>query len=323
MNLLCRSRMMFRSSLLLLFMLVALGAAPGGASTQQPKKKTDENGITYPPEDVNLLSMEVNALRTLYLLRGTAPDLAVGSQHPETRLTAIKSSKKLAECAQKGRKREKADVSKDYHQTLIQLRAALIAQDDANIEKFDKQLQDLQKAEEPDLDDGIEITAEARKEASSFVKVYCAADQVVAYIASYGKDLPNPRHLLFTALRVTDKNKGATFGTKATPEEWKALRKFTIREVSWQVAGLNVAKGDDIAARLGELLDKAYAMSEEELKENSLMLRTEARKITDLVGPTDLLRFIIERDAAELLSNPQLMPAIQARLRYLDAKKKS
>ena len=109
---------------------------------------------------------------------------------------------------------------------------------------------------------------------------------------------------------------------KPTPEEWKEIREFTIREVSVQLSGLNATKGDNIAARVGELLDKAYAMSEEDLHKNSLKLRQDARKITDPVGPLALIKNIIERDVAEMLSNPRLVPAAKAALQYSETKKK-
>lgn len=148
---------------------------------------------------------------------------------------------------------------------LVNLRAALIAEDEDRIADLDKKLQDLQKAEDADLDDRVEISDEARKRTANFVRLHCSADQVIAYLASYGKDLPNPRTLLFKTMRVGPK---ATNGKKPTPEEWKEIRAFTIREVTWQVGGLNVAKGDQIGTRVGELLDKAYAMSEEDLSNN-------------------------------------------------------
>jgi hypothetical protein len=307
------------TALLLLGFLVAF-SSDRGAALAQATKKADKTGVPPAPEDVNYLSMEVNALRTLYLLRGSDPDASVGGQNPDERLKEFKT---YSACAQKEeKKREEAKVSDAYRKTLVELRAALIADDVERIEEFDKKLQDLQKAEEPDLDDRVEITDEARKKAGLFVHNHCSADQVITYLASYGKDLPNPRTLLYNAMRVTTKKPG-TFGKKATPEEWKEIRAFTIREVAWQVGGLNLKKGDRVEDRVGALLDKAYAMSDAELKKNTPFLRKQAVIIAGAVAPFDLLKTVIDQDVAEMLSNPRLIPAANARLAYLAANKKS
>jgi hypothetical protein len=55
-----------------------------------------------------------------------------------------------------------ADVSDAYRAVLVDPRAALIAFEEGRIEKLDKPLQDLQKAEEPELDDQIAITDELK-----------------------------------------------------------------------------------------------------------------------------------------------------------------
>jgi hypothetical protein len=314
------------SALLFFGLLVSLSSAPD-AVWAQAKKKPGNAGIAPPPEDANDLSMEVNALRTLYLLRGTDTDLATATQEPDNRLSYIKNPKnKLASCAQKDeKKREPADVSDAYRKVLVDLRAALIALEEEQIEKLDKQLQDLQTAEEPELDDQIEITAEARKKTVEFVKVHFTADQVISYLGSYGKDLPNPRTLLFKAMRLTAPAAGkpGPAGPKPSPEEWKEIRAFTIREMTWMIGGLDAKKGDQTGERVGELLDKAYAMSDAELKQKMPALRLQARAIVDKVGPTALLKHVIEQDVAELLSNPRLIPAAEARLAYLAAKKKA
>jgi len=303
------------AAVLLLGLLVSLSAAPGDVLAQA-KNKADKTGITPAPQDVNDLSMEVNALRTLYLLRGADPDSAVGIQNPDIRLQVFKN---YADCAQKKEKRTQAKVSDAYRKVLVELRGALIAEDVEQIEELDKKLQDMRKDEDPDIDDRVEITDEARKRTADIVRRRCTADQVIIYLASYGKDLPNPRTLIVTAMRVKEKGPVAK---KPTPEEWKEIRAFTIRETTWMLGGLNIDKGDQVGMRVGELLDKAYAMSEEELKKNAFDLRTESRLITEKVGPTDLLKHVIEQDMAELLSNPRLIPAAEARLKYLATKKK-
>ena len=320
----CGPGTFFRGVLLFLGLLVSFSNDPGVASAQaaDPKKKDDKTDIAPAPKDANYLSMEVNALRTLYLLRGTDPGRQVAIQLPLGRLLFIKE--KFASCAQKEeKKREKADISDAYRKVLVELRAALIAGQDERIEELDKQLQELQKVEDPDLDDQVEITDEARKKAENLVKT-CSADQVVAYLASYGKDFPHLQNTLFAAMRVTIDPEKATYEKKPSPEEWKKIRAFTIREVAWQVGGLDSDKQKQIGVQIAKVLDKTYAMSEGDLKKNVAELRQGNR--ANHWGKTsafDLMKNVMDQDIAEMLSNPRLIPAVEARLKYLEATEKA
>ena len=65
------------------------------------------------------------------------------------------------------------------------------------------------------------------------------ADQVLTYLASYGKDLPNPRKLMVQAIFFTAPGELVEKGKRPPPEEWKKIRAFTIREVTWQLDGLD------------------------------------------------------------------------------------
>ena len=313
--------------LLLLGSLAGFGAGPDSVRAQPgAKNKAFENalredpifkstGILVPPQDANDLSMEVNALRTLYLFRGNEADLVDGTQHPDgSRLNLIRA--KAENCKQK-LEREPAVVSDAYRELLVDLRAALIAVDAGRIEDLDAKLQDLQAKEEPDLNDQIEITDISRKATVALVKNEFTAEQVAAYIASYGRELPNPRTLLLAAMRI---KLGKVADTpKPTPEEWKKIREFAIRECSWQLGGLVPRIEEARAAEIGKLLDDAYALSDEDLKKfrNHQALRNRARNIANQVGPTDLIKNVVEHDVAELLSNPRTPAAASARQLHL------
>jgi hypothetical protein len=283
-------------------------------------KKT---GIASPPRDANDLSMEVNALRTLYLFRGD-PDQVEATQHPDgPRLWMIRSKSELCKQAIE---RAPAVVSDAYRKLLIDLRAALLLVDEARIEELDKKLAELQAKEDPDLDDQIQITEPARKITLVIVRSDFTAEQVAGYIQSYGKELPNPRSLLFATMRIEVGKVAET--PKATPEEWKKIREFTMRECSWQLGGIGSAKTEDArAADVAKLLDDAYAFEDKDLKKSRVHqnLRNRARGLAISVGPTDLIKNVIEHDVAELLSNPRTSSAVTARQMYLawkDAKDK-
>jgi hypothetical protein len=49
-------------------------------------------------------------------------------------------------------------------------------------------------------------------------------------------------------------------------------------------------------------------------------LRAEINNICNPQGPTDVIKHVLERDFAELFSNPRLGPAIKAREEYIKKK---
>lgn len=290
-------------TVLLLGALGFLGLVfPSAAARAQPptdQKAAAKIDVGPPPADINDLSMEVAALRTLYLLRADARQLRGMKTHAEHI------------GAQDVRKRQEADVSANYRKVLTDLRAAFIAGEDDRILELSDQLDELTKEEQPELDDDVHISDAARQQAQRSI-LYYEPNKIVHYLAAYGKDFPEPRVLLFRAIGIDGKK-----AKKPDPEEWKAIRDFTIREVSWLVGGLDPKKQQPIADDVAKLLDRAYALSPEELKKQKVPLREEAQRIQNEAAPTDILKHVIELDLAQLLSNPRLIPAVDARLKYL------
>jgi hypothetical protein len=272
---------------------------PGTAHAQTKDTKTAPAKVEFPPaEDVNELSMEVAALRALYLLKAGPLQLKEGKRRAEV-------------CAEKPRQRQPAKVSPNYRKVLTELRAAFVTGKENRIEELSEQLEDLTNEESPYLDDEVEITQEARQRARTWL-VYFEADAIVKYLAAYGKDFPSPRDLLVKTLRLDGKSK------TPTPEEWKETRAFVIREVSWMVAGLDLekAKAQKVGEKVANLLDRGYALSDAELAKQKTSLLNEINAIAHL-PPTDVIAHVIEQDLAELLSNPRLASAITTRQQFL------
>jgi hypothetical protein len=297
----------FRAALFL-FAVGLIGFDPFGppdgpiAARAQPKapKRLGKYEIPPPPDDVNDLNMEVAALRALYLLK-VGPDQV----HNGLRLGR--------EAAMPARQREKVEVSPKYRQLLLDLRSAFIAGQEEEIEELSEQLEELTKKEEPDFDDEIEVTQKAREQAPRWLG-YFDSKPLVQYLAAYGKDFPSPRRLLVQTLRLDGKSK------KPSPEEWKEIRAHVIREVSWMRGGINPVKGKtkETAEAVAKILDRGYALSDEELKDP----KAKASLMGDIktwtfMAPTDIIEHVIEQDLAELMSNPRFVRAAQARERYL------
>ncbi len=272
--------------------LLVLGLAllPGPARAQ-------DKVISAPPGDVNALSMEVAVLRTLFLLKASP-------HHLERIKTQFK------EGVMKPRKREAADVSPEYKKALIDLRAALIAGDEDKVNELSDRLEELAKDDEPDIDDAVDISDESRKLAPKLLPSF-DANLVVGYLASYGKDFPVPYRMMFRAMRLDGK------GKKASPEQWKEIRTAVANDVAWSVAGLDLKEQAKVRDEALKLLDRAHGLSNEDLLKQQAELRSAISKITGKASPLDVIKHVLEQDLAEMLSNPRLVPAVEARLQYL------
>jgi hypothetical protein len=285
--------------------------APRAAATQD-KKPGPKFDVSPPPDDVNDLSMEVAALRTMYLLKASpdqAPDLPDRNQFNGIFYLA-KFPKPTAEPP---RDRNEAKVSKNYRKVLNDLRAAFIMNHEARIRELSDQLEEITKDEKPELDDAIEVTEPARKNTHQLL-LYFDANRTVPYLAAYGKEFPDPFMLILTSIGSAAKS------TKPSAEEWPAVRDFVIKEVSWQVGGLNPKKQQQIGAQVTEFLDMASKLSETELKKGGLpggKLKGQIGKIVNVADCADIIRNVLQQDLAELLSNPRLLAVRQARKDYL------
>jgi hypothetical protein len=288
-----------------------VGKAAPIARSKQDKKPHTNFHVSPPPEDVNDLSMEVAVLRTMYLLKASpdqAPDLpdrnqfnglAVVSRNPPT--------------AEPPRERNEPIVSKNYRKVLSDLRAAFIVNDEPRIHELSDQLEEVAKEEHPELDDAIEITQPARN-ATHRLLLYFDANRTVPYLAAYGKEFPDPFMLLLTSIGSAARSK------KPSDDDWPGVREFVIKEVSWQVGGLNLKKQQQVGVQVADFLDMANKLSEAELKKGGLpggKLKREIAKVVNVVDCTDIIRNVLQQDLAELLSNPRMLAARKARKEYL------
>jgi hypothetical protein len=259
---------------------VALSALAGG-----PGKS--------PPSSLNDLSLEVSALQALYYFKITPAQM--------------EKLKKLAkDTADDTGARLAPKASDTFRQTLLDLRTALVkADNDELIDKLQEKLEDLRDAENPELDEGFEVTDAAHRKAPEVLQ-FLSARQVAAYLAAYGEQFPDPlEHLLDTLGKVR--------GLSA--KEWKQTRESVSEEIGRLAAGLDSEKADEIAEKVVQLLIQARALTEDEFKKQRPELEKTARQIVGNVGPFDVLRHSVERALAELLANPRLVAAIDARLK--------
>jgi hypothetical protein len=68
------------------------------------------------------------------------------------------------------------------------------------------------------------------------------------------------------------------------------------------------------------LLDKGHKYKEADLTKNKAELEKEMKQIVGTVGAFEIMRHLMERHLALLLSNPQLATAIDDRLKGMEKK---
>ncbi|HET6328189.1 MAG TPA: hypothetical protein VFG04_26125 [Planctomycetaceae bacterium] len=237
--------------------------------------------------DANLLSMELKALRILRGFDATHGQLQVIARVAKT-------------TAGKPGNREAAKASAQYVQTLGQMRRALIANDDDQIEKLRTQLDELEEKSPPDLDDEVEVTDGAEIEAVRLLNIFNPL-QVVGYAQSLEDEFPDPVQMILEGL---DEGRGLN---KA---EWETARNRIAGEVGWVICGTQGEKATKLEEQVSAFLDKKH--TEEAAGGNR---EAEIRKLLGSPGPVVVLKNVMEHSLAELLSNPQVEKAVSDCLR--------
>jgi len=235
------------------------------------------------------VALEVKALRGLRAFRQSRAEM--------------EALRKLArETAGPAGGRKKAEVGDEYYQALADLADALASGDEIRIEAAEKEYAAAQARGRPDLDDAVALTEAARKAAPDLLRRMRPA-QLTAFAAALGADATDPRERLLAALAEVRGDKGEA---KAAADVAAAAR---------ALAGVEADKSERVAARMVALLGKARGLSDEEFKTQKADLEKEVDKIVGDVSPVEVLRREAEYALAELLSNPRLGEALDARLK--------
>jgi hypothetical protein len=284
-------------------LLVVSEPAVNTAQADQPQGKTNQgkngrpraqNGPAAPQKeskpvvaDANLLSMELKALRILRGLEATPRQL---TEIARTAKTTVGSPGA----------REPAKASGAYVEALVQMRHALVANDEDKIEKLRTQFDALEEKNPPDLDDAIEITDGAEIEAVRLLNLF-SPQQIVAYAQSLEDEFPDPVQLILEGLEE---------GRALKKEEWETARNKLAEEVGWLVCGAQGEKSSKLEQQVSTFLDQKHA---EEGKAGNR--ESAIRKLLGSPGPVVVLKNVMEHTLAELLSNPQVVRATRDCLR--------
>ena len=266
--------------------LVAMGsaAAPKGdkAAARKPVR-----------EDANDLSLEVAALQVIHQLKLDKDQ--------------IEALGKMAKgITPDDHEREGAKVSDKYRKALLAMRDAFTADDDDRIDGRAKALDDLRTKETPEVDDAVEITAAARTATVEYL-AHLKSRQIASYLAGLGdEDLDGPADRLSAAFEESHKKSG---------DEWDESRDAAAEAVGWLVGGLDADASAKAADQAKTLLERAHLLSDADFTAQRKELDADARKLVGDLNAMDVLRRIVEHGVAELLSNPRLGAAVDARLK--------
>jgi hypothetical protein len=246
---------------------------------------------------LNDLSLEVMALRTLHQLKATPAQLHA-----------------LAEWAKETvdpepPERETGTASDAFRAILERAHAALIDSGSERVADLCDKLDEAREEENPTIDDNVEVTKTARQRASKAIRLF-TAKQLASFYASYCDSAPDPRDLMQNALeQIRD----------LEPEPALTFRDQLADEVAWLVGGLDQEHAERVRLRVILWFDLIREMRDREFKQNRAKIEEAAERVVENIDPLEVLRHVLERDLAELLSNPRLPAAIAAMLENASA----
>jgi hypothetical protein len=250
--------------------------------------RADER-VSRPPASLNDLSMEVAALHILHQFQFTSEQLRY-------------LRKLAAETSQEREIRPAPRTSEKYARLLFDLRDALIGGNEEKVDKIQQQLDTLRTSEPLDLDDGIDITEAARREAPRLLRLL-SPKQIAFHLSYYGDQLPDPVATLENAIDTVRNLKD---------KEWKQLREEVAEQIGPLVVGLDIDKAGQVSDRAVQLLIEVRALSKEDFERRRSEFRKQAMSLIGNANAFDVLRHLVEQSLAELLSNPRLAFALDA-----------
>jgi hypothetical protein len=94
-------------------------------------------------------------------------------------------------------------------------------------------------------------------------------------------------------------------------DEWKELRDETAEEVSWLVAGFGGENAQKARNAVTAFLDRGHRFKGKELSKEWPALEKSAHQLVGNVSSLVVLQHYLERELAELLSNPRTIAALR------------
>jgi hypothetical protein len=230
------------------------------------------------------LSMEVNAIRTMKQLQLDNNQLV---KVAKLSLTTVSRNTKRA-----GEKENKVAFEK-----MLAIRNALLQREgEANVSKMTEEFEAFLEKEKIKVDDHIEISDAARKEAVTLYRML-RAEQLASYLGQIADGIEDPVQQVMAAIEEV---------SAMSSDEWKDQQGEIVDEIAEAVAGLDEAKAKDVNEEMLQLLTKARGLKKADLEKQLPALEQAAKKIVGDVSAETVLRNRVQVDLATLLSNDQL-----------------
>lgn len=286
-----------RSALAGVLMLTILTVVPAlGMRADEKKAPPDPKNVVKgkDAQDLVALKLEVDVVEKLYHLELNADQLASLLKLAETTAAKMPAPREI-------------QASAEYRKILKALHGALLEEDEDQIQELNEKLDELQEKETIEIDDEFEMTEAGLRAAPQAFKLLSAA-QVVAYLAALDDEVPDPVERILSALEE---------GEDLDGDEWKELRDETAEEVSWLVAGFNTENAAKAVKVVTALLDRGHRFKGEEMKKEWPALQKSAHQLVGNVSSLVVLQHYLERELAELLSNPRTATALRMRIKQM------
>lgn len=272
-------------------LLVILTAAPACGRPADDKKAAADAGNIIKgknAQELVALKLEVAVLEKLYHLELNARQRSAFLE------LATKTAAPLPKTAE-------VRASAAYRQVLKDLHSALVDEDEERIQQLNEKLEALHEKEPTEIEDEFEMTDAAMKAAPKAFKLLSAA-QVVAYLAALDDEVPDPVERVLSAVEE---------GEELMGDEWKELRDETAEEVAWLVAGFAGDNNPKVRNAVTAFLDRGHRFKGEELKKEWAGLEKSAHQLVGNVSSLVVIQHYLERELAELLSNPRTTTALR------------
>ena len=196
---------------------------------------------------------------------------------------------------------------------LRKLRDALVKADDQDlIDELRDDLASMREDDDMHVPDHVVVKDAARARVKKVVR-FLQPSQIASYLAAYEDEIPDPVEALTDAVPEA---------RGAEPGRFKELCDENADELGPLLGGIDPDKVSRQGEKIRKWLSQWRELSDAEFKVKAAEVKKSAEDLVDDVDAFVVLRRWVERDLAELLSNPQLGKAIEERLKVLAAGEK-
>ncbi len=156
-----------------------------------------------------------------------------------------------------------------------------------------------------DIDDHIETTATARAKAPAIV-ARLSPTQILTHFGNSEEGGPDPAQYLDDTLDTLRETEAKDVDT---------IVKDAADRAGMLLTGLEPEKSADLRKQISDILVGSKALSDDDFEKQKPELKKTLAKLSEGIDPFVILRHAMEHDIAEMLSNPRLTAALDARLK--------